>query len=48
MEVYFNNTQVLYARVKKVIDEVAEEKPFGELKWGEIHDALNSILKQLS
>lgn len=38
MEAFFNNSQVLYSRVKKVIDELAEEKPFGDLKDGEIID----------
>lgn len=47
METYFNNAQVLYARVKKAIDEVAEEKPFGTLNYGDIQDALNAILNQL-
>ena len=27
MEAFFNNSQVLYSRVKKVIDELAGEKP---------------------
>ena len=49
MEVFINNTQVLYYRVKKVIDELAEENPFGTpLKCGEIIDALEAIVKQLS
>lgn len=29
MEAFTNNTQVLYSRVKNVIYELAEEKPFG-------------------
>ena len=49
MEAFFNNNQVLYSRVKKVIDELAEENPFGtQLKCGEIIDALEAIIKQLS
>ena len=41
MEVFVNNSQVLYSRVKKVIDELAEENPFRTpLKYGEIIDAL--------
>ena len=48
MEVFFNNSQVLYSRVKKVIDELAEEKPFGDLKNGEIIDSLEAIIEQLS
>ena len=30
MEVFVNNSQVLYSRVKKVIDELAEEKFYCE------------------
>lgn len=48
MEAYFNNSQILYHRVKKIIDELAEEKPFGELKCGEIVDALEAIIKQIT
>ena len=49
MGVFTNNTQVLYSRVKKVIYELAEENPFGTpLKCGEIIDALEAIIKQLS
>ena len=49
MEVFVNNSQVLYSRVKKVIDELDEENPFGTpLKCGEIIDALEAIIKQLS
>lgn len=49
MEVFTNNTQVLYFKVKNVIDELAEEKPFGTpLKYGEVIDALEAIIKQLS
>ena len=41
METFTNNTQVLYSRVKKVIDELAEENPFKTpLKYGKIIDAL--------
>lgn len=47
MEAYFNNSQVLYHRIKKVIDELAKEKPFGELKDGEIVDALEAIIEQI-
>ena len=47
MEVFFNNSQVLYSRVKKVIDELAEEKPFGDLKDGEIIDSLDAIIVEL-
>lgn len=48
MEVFVNNSQVLYSRVKKVIDELAEEKPLGTpLNYGEIIDALEAIIKQL-
>ena len=47
MEAYFNNRQVLYHRIKKVIDELAKEKPFGELKYGEIVDALEAIMEQI-
>ena len=49
MEVFINNSQVLYYRVKKVIDYLAEEKPFGTpLNQGEIIDALEAIIKQLT
>lgn len=49
MEIFTNNTQVLYSRVKNAIDELAEEKPFGTpLKYGEVIDALEAIIKQLS
>ena len=49
MEAFTNNTQVLYSRVKKVIDELDKENPFGTpLKCGEIIDALEAIIKQLS
>ena len=49
MEVFVNNSQVLYSRVKKVIDELAKEKPFGTpLNHGEIIDAFEAIIKQLS
>ena len=49
MEAFVNNSKVLYSRVKKVIDELAEENPFGTpLKCGEIIEALESIIKQLS
>ena len=48
METYFCNAQVLYEKVKKVIDQVAEEKPFGELTWGDIQNALGEILYQLN
>ena len=48
MKAFTNNTQVLYQRVKKVIDEIAEEHPFGELKCGEVVDALEAIVKQLT
>lgn len=49
MEVFVNNSQVLYSRVKKVIEELAKEKPFGTpLKYGEVIDALEAIIKQLS
>ena len=49
MEVFVNNSQVLYSRVKKVIDELAKEKPFGiPLNHGEIIDAFEAIIKQLS
>ena len=48
MEAFFKNSQVLYSRVKKVIDELAEEKPFGDLKNGEIIDSLEAIIEQLS
>ena len=44
---FFNNSQVLYSRVKKVIDELAEEKPFGDLKDGEIIDSLEAIIDEL-
>ena len=47
MEAFFNNSQVLYSRVKKVIDELAEEKLFGELKDGEIIDSLEVIIDEL-
>ena len=47
MEAFFNNNQVLYSRVKKVIDELAEEKPFGDLKDGEIIDSLEVIIDEL-
>ena len=45
---FFNNSQVLYSRVKKVIDELAGEKPFGGIKNGEIIDYLEAIIEQLS
>ena len=49
MEVFVNNSQVLYSRVKKVIDELDEENPSGTpLKCAEIIDALEAIIKQLS
>ena len=48
MEAFFNNSQVLYSRVKKVIDELAGEKPFGGIKNGEIIDSLEAIIEQLS
>lgn len=47
METCFCNAQVLYERVKKVIDQVAEEKPFGELSMGDVEAALGEILYQL-
>ena len=47
MESFFNNNQVLYAIVKKVIDELAEEKHFGDLKDGEIIDSLEAIIDEL-
>lgn len=49
MEALINNTQVLYSRVKDVIYELVEEKPFGTpLTHGEVIDALEAIIKQLS
>ena len=48
MEAFFNNSQVLYSRVKKVIDELAGEKLFGGIKNGEIIDSLEAIIEQLS
>lgn len=49
MEVFVNNSQVLYSRVKKIIDELAKEEPLGTpLNYGEIIDALEAIIKQLS
>ena len=49
MEVFVNNSQVLYSRVKKVIDELAKEKPFGTpFNYGETIDVLEAIIKQLS
>ena len=47
MEAFFNNSQVLYSRVKKVIDELAGERPFGDLKDGEIIDSLEAIIDEL-
>lgn len=47
MEAFFNNSQVLYSRVKKIIDELEEEKPFGDLKDGEIIDSLEVIIDEL-
>lgn len=47
MEAFTNNTQVLYSRVKNVIYELAEEKPFGTpLTHGEVIVALEAIIKQ--
>lgn len=49
MEAFTNNTQVLYSRVKNVIYELAEEKPFGTpLTHGEVIVAFEAIIKQLS
>lgn len=39
MEAFTNNTQVLYSRVKNVIYELVEEKPFG---W--IVDRRNGVM----
>lgn len=48
MEAYINNAQVLYSKVRGAIDEVAEEKPFGNLTYGDIQDVFNAILNQLT
>lgn len=49
MEAFTNNTQVLYSRVKNVIEELAEQKPFGTpLNCGEVIVALEAIIKQLN
>lgn len=43
MEVFTNNKDVLYSRLKQTVDTVAKEKPYGDLTTCDILDALAKL-----
>lgn len=43
MEVFTNNKDVLYSRLKQTVDTVAKEKPYGDLTTSDILDALAKL-----